>query len=118
VKRLFLLATLLCGSAAYSAPVAPSFTTGTVTSRTETTTTVTEAIRQVDFQTGSSYISSGINITVPGRPGVDTAYTITNQGEAFQFSESFLGPGISRETTIDRTTIIESVTDSTSVFSQ
>ena len=104
--------------AAQAAPVTPSFSTGTVTSHTETTTTVNEVIRQTDFHTGSSYTVSGANIHIPARPGPDANYTMESQGGAFQFSETYFGPGISRETYIDRTTTVHSVTDSTSVFSQ
>lgn len=118
MKHLSLLAVLLLGSAAHASPVTPSFSTGTVTSHTETTTTVNETIKQIDFHAGTSYTASGTNITFPGRPGVDCPYTIMNQGASFQFSETFLGPGISRETYIERTTVVESVTDSMSVFSQ
>ena len=103
---------------ANAAPVTPSFTTGTVTSHTETTTTVTESIRQIDYHTGFSYTTSGTNINVGGRPGVDCPYTIQNQGQAFQFTETSFGPGVSRETYIDRVTTMTSVTDSMSVFSQ
>ena len=45
-------------------------------------------------------------------------YTLTNQGGAFQFSESYLGPGLSNHTIIQRTTTIQSVTDTTSTFTQ
>lgn len=117
MKSLGFIALLLLGLPAQSA-VAPSFSTGTVTSRTESTTTVTESIREVSYSTGSSYTSSGVNITMPGRPGLDSQYSITTQGAAFQFSETFLGPGISKETFVERTTVIDSVTDSLSVFSQ
>jgi len=104
--------------AAQAAPVTPNFTTGTVTSHTETTTTVTETIRQTDFQTGWSYTATGTNITFPGPPKLGTSYRMTVPGEAFQFSETYFGPGKSRETYIERTTTVESVTDSTSVFTQ
>jgi hypothetical protein len=98
--------------------VTPSFTTGTVTSRTESTTTVTESIRQIDFQTGSSYTVTGTNINIPSTPAPGAAYSQIAPGGAFQFSESFFGPGISRETNIDRTTTVETITDSLSVFTQ
>ncbi len=98
--------------------VVPSFTTGTVTSRTETTTTVTESIRQIDYQTGWSYTATGTNISIPSSPQLGTAYTQVDPGAPFQFSESYFGPGQSRETNIDRTTTIQSVTDSISVFTQ
>lgn len=103
---------------AQAAPVSPSFTTGTVTSHTESTTTVTETIRQVDYMTGSQYTVTGTNISFDGPPIPGTNYTQTVPGQAFQFSESYLGPGESRLTEIDRTTTITSVTDSVSVFTQ
>ena len=112
------LGLLVITGAAQAAPIVPNFTTGTVTSHTETTTTVTESIRQIDFHTGTSYTVSGTNINVGGRPGIDCPYSIQNQGQAFQFTETNFGPGISRQTSIDRQTVITSVTDSMSVFSQ
>lgn len=104
--------------ASNAVPVTPNFTTGTVTSHTETTTTVTETIKQTDFQTGWTYTATGTNISFPGTPQLGASYTMTVPGEAFQFSETYFGPGLSRETQIDRTTTIQSVTDSTSVFTQ
>ena len=119
MRSLGLLAVLFLGvSSAKAAAVSPTFSTGTVTSRTETTTTVNEIIKQVDFTTGTSYTVTGTNIVIPDRPGPDSDYTIYAQGGVFQFSETLLGPGISRETYIERNTVIESVTDSMSVFSQ
>ena len=98
--------------------VTPSFTTGTVTSRTESTTTVTETIKQTDIQTGWSYSVTGTNINIPTNPAPGSTYTQINPGEAFQFSESYFGPGVSRVTEIDRTTTTTSITDSLSVFTQ
>ena len=104
--------------AANAAPVSPSFTTGTVTSHTETTTTVTESIRQIDYMTGSTYTVSGTNVSWDGPPQLGANYTMVVPGQAFQFSESHLGPGESRLTEIERTTVSTSVTDSVSVFTQ
>ena len=118
VALLSLIFGTLQGGAASAQMVTPSFTTGTVTSRTESTTTVTESIRQVDFQTGSSYSVTGTNINIPSSPAPGMAYTQIDPSAPFQFSESFFGPGISRETSIDRTTVVETVTDSLSVFTQ
>jgi hypothetical protein len=101
-----------------AAPVTPNFTSGTVTSHTESTTTVNEVIRQQDFQTGFTYTTSGTNINVPGTPTLGAGYSIVNQGEPFQFSETYMGPGLVKETTVNRTTTIQSVTDSLSVFTQ
>ena len=101
-----------------AAPVTPNFTSGTVTSHTESTTTVNEIIKQQDFQNGFSYTVSGTNINIPGTPTLGTEYTIVNQGQPFQFSETYMGPGLVKETTLNRTTTIQSVTDSLSVFTQ
>lgn len=96
----------------------PSFTRGTMNSRTESTTTVTETYEIVEYSTGSSYTMSGTNIQWQGQPGVDTVYTQIIPGAATQFSETVLGPGISKETNFTRTTVIDSVTTSVSVFTQ
>ena len=101
-----------------AAPVTPNFTSGTVTSHTESTTTVNEIIRQQDFQTGFSYTVTGTNINIPSAPSLGTKYSIINQGQSFQFSETYMGPGLIRDTTVNRTTTIQSVTDSMSVFTQ
>ena len=101
-----------------AAPVTPNFTSGTVTSHTESTTTVREIIRQQDFQTGFSYTVTGTNINIPSTPTLGTKYSIVNQGQPFQFSETYMGPGLIKDTTVERTTTIQSVTDSMSVFTQ
>lgn len=103
---------------AHAGAVSPSFTTGTVTSRTESTQTVNESIIQTDLQTGFSYSVSGTNIRIPTNPGPDTSYSQISPGAAFQFSETYFGPGVSRVTEIERTTTTTSVTDSLSVFTQ
>ena len=46
-----------------------------------------------------------------------SAFTITTPGEAFQFSQSYSGPGMTNQTVIQRVTEIESVTNTTSIFS-
>ena len=45
-------------------------------------------------------------------------YTIQTQGAPFQFSETYLTPGVAKETWIDRKTTEDSVTNSISVFTQ
>ena len=45
------------------------------------------------------------------------AFTISTPGEAFQFSQSYSGPGMTNQTIIQRVTEIESVTNTTSIFS-
>ena len=46
------------------------------------------------------------------------AFTISNPGESFQFSQSYSGPGMTNQTVIQRVTTIQSVTDTTSTFTQ
>ena len=112
---LFLL--VVHGVAAKSA-VTPTFTTGTVTSRTESTQTINETILQTDLQTGFTYTVTGTNIDIPASPELGAAYTQIEPGQPFQFTETYFGPGISRITEIERTTTTTSVTDSLSVFTQ
>ena len=45
------------------------------------------------------------------------AFTISSPGESFQFSQSYSGPGMTNQTVIQRVTEIESVTNTTSIFS-
>ena len=78
---------------AQAAPITPNFTTGTVTSHTETTTTVTETIRQTDFQTGWSYTATGTNITFQGPPKLGTNYAMTAPGETFSSPKLILDQG-------------------------
>ena len=47
-----------------------------------------------------------------------SAFTITTPGQAFQFSQSYSGPGMTNQTIIQRVTTIQSVTDTTSTFTQ
>ena len=108
---------VLC-SPVHAASVVPNFTRGVVTSETTTSQTITEVIRSIEYSTGESYTVTGTNINMPSNPGPDTTYSQLNPGEAFQFSETYLGPGIATETYIDRTTTTESITNSISVFTQ
>ena len=108
---------MLC-SPVHAASVVPNFTRGVVTSETKTSQTITEVIRSIEYSTGESYTVTGTNINMPSNPGPDTTYSQLNPGEAFQFSETYLGPGIATETYIDRTTTTESFTNSISVFTQ
>ena len=123
-------------------PVVPNFTQGSMTSHTETTSKVTETINTIDYNTGWQYTITGTNVNHDGLSispdttpeskvieGVNSTWTnlnvnnkpnwnIVNPGEAFQFTETYQGPGISNQTIIQRTTEIQSVTDTTSIFSQ
>lgn len=108
---------VLC-SPVHAAQVIPNFTRGVVTSETTSSQTITEVIRQVEYSTGESYTVTGTNINIPNNPTPGASYTQMNPGAAFQFSETYLGPGIATETFIDRTTTTESFTTSISVFTQ
>ena len=129
-------------STAMSVPVVPNFTQGSMTSTTETTSTVTETINSMSYDTGYQYVITGTNISHDGDTisapsttgnsntlnGVTSTWTnldlnnkpnfsITPPGQAFQFTESYSGPGLKNHTIINRTTEIHSVTTTTSVFS-
>ena len=45
-------------------------------------------------------------------------FTQPTPGAAFQFTQSYQGPGLTNQTLIQRVTTIQSVTDTTSVFTQ
>jgi hypothetical protein len=144
----------LLGSSAYAVPVVPNFQQGSMTSHTETESTVTETINSIDYRTGWEYSVTGTGISNNGEainPNVNTStvtvepsigtngdmvsgsvtsshdtldfsgqtqFTQTTPGAAFQFSQTYQGPGMTNQTLIQRVTQIESVTDTTSVFTQ
>ena len=127
-----------------NANIVPSFTTGTMSSTTTTQTSITESITSKDYSTGYEYTVTGTGIkhdggsmspdatqvsgTVGGQSytwtGADMTtkpnWTLTNptSGDAFQFTETYHGPGLQNVTSITRQIETESVTTTTSVFSQ
>ena len=142
---LTVLLLLSSAGAARAVPVVPNFTQGGMTSNTETTSTVTETINSMDYNTGWQYVVTGTNVssdgtlTPTGTGSVDVTnvtldgvtsewtglnlnqrpeFTITTPGNTFQFTESYQGPGLSNHTIIQRETVIQSVTNTTSTFSQ
>ena len=144
-KLLTVLLLLSAGTAAKAVPVVPNFTQGSMTSHTETTSTVTETINSMDYNTGWQYAVTGTNVESDGTlsptgagsinatqvtlDGVTSTwnglnlqdrpdFSIVTPGAAFQFTESYQGPGLSNHTVIQRTTTINSVTDTTSTFTQ
>ena len=126
-----------------SVPVVPNFTQGAMTSTTETTSTVTETINSMNYDTGYQYVITGTNVQMDGTSlsptanittentieGVTSTWTgldlntkpnftlSTNGVGSFQFTESYSGPGLKTQTIIQRTTQIQSVTNTTSQFS-
>ena len=155
MKRVLVLLLLsFGGTAAHAVPVVPNFQQGSMTSHTETESTITETINSVDMRTGWEYTVSGVGISADGEalnPNVNTStvtvqpsvgsgeaaitgtvtssfdnldfgsspnFTITTPGEAFQFVQSYQGPGVTNQTLIQRVTTVKSVTDTTSTFTQ
>tara|TARA_B100001250_G_C19512596_1_gene662352 strand:- start:16 stop:477 length:462 start_codon:yes stop_codon:yes gene_type:complete len=153
MRRVLLLLLILFPTKVEAVPVVPNFTQGSMTSHTETTSTVTETINSVDYRTGWEYSVTGVGIenngaainpsvnkstvqvnpTTDGNGGVTGTVTssfdsldLSNQGNftlqtdggAFQFTQSYSGPGMTNQTIIQRTTMVESITDTTSTFTQ
>ncbi len=152
-KVIVLLWLSLLGSSANAVPVVPNFQQGSMTSHTETESTVTETINSIDYRTGWEYSVTGVGVSNNGEPlnpnvntttvtvgqgtngetGItgsvtssydaldfsnQTNFTQTTPGAAFQFTQTYQGPGMTNQTIIQRVTSIESVTDTTSVFTQ
>ena len=146
MKKVFVLtvvATVLASArTAVAVPVVPNFTQGAMQSNTETTSTVTETINSMNYDTGYQLVITGTNVEMDATSisptanitttnsiegvtstwtGLDLStkpnFTITSPAGAFQFTESYSGPGLKTQTIIQRTTTIESVTNTTSQFS-
>lgn len=63
--------------------------------------------------------SNGISSTWTGlNMGTRPTWSQTTPGGQFSFVESYMAPGLSNHTIIERTTKIQSVTDTTSIFTQ
>lgn len=131
----------LLSSPVYAVPVVPNFTQGSSTSRTETTTNITESIRTTNYG-GFEYSVSGSGVQIDGNsitPPVVTSnqningttytwtdldlgqkpnWSITTHGGAFQFVETYTPSGIQSIVDVTRTIESQSVTDTTTIFSQ
>lgn len=123
-------------------PVVPNFTQGSQTSTTETKSKVTETINSINYNTGYQYSVTGTNIQMNGSsitPDVTStpntidgvtsswknlnlnnkpSWTVRDGSAPFQFTETYQGPGLSNQTIIQRTTEVESLTTTTSIFTQ
>ena len=143
---LIAVATVLANvTVAKAVPVVPNFTQGSMTSNTTTTSTVTETINSMDYNTGWQYSVTGSGVVADGEltptgtgsisntqitlDGVTSTwnglnleerpnFTMQTPGGAFQFTETYHGPGLSNHTIIQRETTIQSVTDTVSTFTQ
>ena len=139
------VAVLASARTVYAVPVVPNFTQGSMTSVTTQTVTTNETINSMDYATGWTYSVSGSGVEVEAgttiSPDVTTTQTNTNNGvtstwtgldlsqnnkpnwvqseagAAFQFTEHYSGPGLQTHTIIQRDTTVQSVTESTSIFS-
>ena len=139
--RILLL--LLFAAPAAAIPVVPNFQQGVLSSTTRTKTKVTEVINSYEYRTGYELSVSGTNIAPVGGaiapaslttttntlngvssrwtgldPASKPAWNIVKQGASFQFVETLQGPGLTNHTLINRETDIESLTETTSTFSQ
>ena len=139
MKRLLPLL-FLFGGPIYAVPVVPNFSAGSVTSRTESSQSTREIIKSYSYSTGYQYSAGGTNITADGNLsptnttvgtqtvngttsswtgiGAVPVYTQTTPGASTNFTQSYSGPGLQNYTLIDRTIELESVTESTSTFTQ
>ena len=156
MKSFITILALALGSTgiARAVPVVPNFQQGSMTSHTETESTVTETINSIDYRTGWEYSVTGVGVDNNGaalNPNVSTTtvqvssgiegedgavtgavtssfdaldmsaqnnFTIHEPGAAFQFTQTYSGPGMTNQTVIQRVTEIKSITDTTSTFTQ
>ena len=123
-------------------PVVPNFQSGSLTSHTETSSTVTETINVIEYQTGWQYTVTGNNISTDSNSlvppaasitqsinGINSTWTnldatsmpnfsITDSSKPWQLTTTLSQPGLKSQTIIQRTTEVTSVTDTVSTFSQ
>jgi len=144
MKRYLLALLLLNGwqKPVIAVPVVPNFSSGSMSAVTRTTQNVTETIVSTDYNSGHSLTINGTNLDIDGSTmlpnpttinqtvngttyswtGADLStmpnVTIREAGAPFQLQTSYQGPGLANVTNITRTTQVESVTETTSTFSQ
>ena len=140
MRRLLLLF-LLIPLPLKSSPIAGGWTTGTMNSTTTSQSTMVESIVSKDYNSGYTYSVSGTGVEILNNgsmipdavkktgttDGVSyswtglnfntkPSYVQTKNGEAFQLTESYTGPGLSNVTTINREITTESVQITQSIF--
>ena len=84
-SALVVAAVLVTPAPALAVPVVPNFTQGSMTSNTTTTSTVTETINSMDYNTGWQYVVTGTNVEatgdlVPTGSGSTTSTNVTLDG--------------------------------------
>lgn len=133
---------ILLAAPTKAVPVVPNFQQGVLSSTTTTKTKVTEVINSYEYRTGYELSVSGTNIEPDATiapmsistttnvvngissvwrgldPTSKPEWRIVNQGASFQFVETLQGPGLVNHTLITRETDIESLTETTSTFTQ
>ena len=81
MKKVFVLtvvaSVLASVRTAIAVPVVPNFTQGAMTSTTETTSTVTETINSMNYDTGYQYVITGTNVQMDGTSLSPTANLTT-----------------------------------------
>ena len=85
----------------------------------------TSTVTITPSSTGGTNGAGGVTITGAVTSSFDALdfsqqnnFTITTPGEAFQFTQTYSGPGMTNQTVIQRVTEVTSVTDTTSTFTQ
>ena len=139
MRRLLLLF-LLIPLPLKSSPIG-GWTTGTMNSTTTSQSTMVESIVSKDYNSGYTYSVSGTGVEIQNNgsmipdavkktgttdgvryswTGLDFStkptFVQTENGAAFQLSESYMGPGLSNVTTINRQVTTESTTITQSIF--
>ena len=122
-------------------PITGAFTTGTMNSTTTSVQTIVESVVSKDYNSGYTYTVAGTGIQVQDggnmipsavqttgtTDGVSYSWTgldfstkptfvQSENGAAFQLTESYMGPGLSNVTTINRNITVESTTVTQSIF--
>ena len=140
MKRLLLLF-FLTSLPLKSSPITGGWTTGTMNSTTTSQSTMVESIVSKDYNSGYTYSVSGTGVEIKDNgsmipdavkktgttDGVSYSWTgldfstkptfvQSENGSAFQLTESYIGPGLSNVTTINRQVTTESTTITQSIF--
>ena len=140
MKRLLLLLIFLPVPLKAS-PISGAWTTGTMNSTTTTQQTIVESVVSKDYNSGYTYSVSGTGVELQNSgsmipdavkktgttDGVSYSWTgldfktkptwvQSENGAAFQLTESYMGPGLSNVTTINRNITVESTTVTQSIF--
>jgi hypothetical protein len=140
MKRLLLLLIFL-PIPLKASPISGAWTTGTMNSTTTTQQTIVESVVSKDYNSGYTYSVSGTGVELQNSgsmipdavkktgttDGVSYSWTgldfktkptwvQSENGAAFQLTESYMGPGLSNVTTINRNITVESTTVTQSIF--